>query len=387
MDLESIKRAGDAPEWLTLEGYETISKGYLLPNETPRAAFERISRASAERLGKPEWAPKFFELMWNNWLGLASPVFSNMGTTRGLPISCFSISVPDSINGIFDSYTELATMTKNGGGVGVYWGNIRPRGASISGNGKSEGCVPWMKIQDSVTIGVSQGSTRRGATAAYIEIDHADFEEFIRVRRPQGDVNRQCLNIHHAVIISDNFMERLKAGDEDAKNRWRELMKTRYETGEPYLMFGDNANNQAPQVYKDKGLKIETSNICNEIYLHTDKDHSFVCCLSSLNLAKWDEWKDTDCVFWATVFLDGVMQEFIDKAKSISGMERAVRFAEKSRALGLGVLGWHTLLQKKMLGFEWVAAHSLNRMIFQHIDKESLRASQYLAKELGEPSG
>jgi ribonucleoside-diphosphate reductase alpha chain len=383
--LEQLKASGEAPEWLTPESYDTISKGYLLKDETPRQAFVRISEASAKRLGKPEWAKEFFKLMFNNWLGLASPVFSNMGTDRGLPISCFSLSVPDSINGIFDSYSELAAMTKNGGGVGVYWGKIRPRGATIKGNGKSEGCVPWIKIQDSVTIGVAQGSVRRGATAAYIDIEHPDFEEFIRIRRPQGDVNRQCLNIHHGVVISDNFMNKLKAGDEECKHKWRELMKTRYETGEPYLMFGDTANRLAPQVYKDRGLKIETSNICNEIYLTTDDEHSFVCCLSSLNLAKWDEWKDTDCVYWATIFLDGVMQEFIDKAKDVPGLERAHRFAIKSRALGIGVLGWHTLLQKKMLGFEWISAHALNRLIFEHIDKESLKASQYLAKELGEP--
>lgn len=385
MTLVELKDLGQAPEWMTEESFTTLSKGYLLDNETPRQMWERVSKASADRLNRPEYFEKFFNLMWNNWLGLASPVAANMGTTRGLPISCFSLSVPDSITGIFDSYSEIAAMTKNGGGVGVYWGNVRGRGEMIKGNGRSDGIIGWNKVQDSVTIAVSQGQTRRGATASYLHIDHPDFEEFIKMRRPIGDTNRQCLNVHHAVTIPDSFMEKLQNNDPVSMSKWAELMRQRYESGEPYLMFVDHANNQAPQMYKDLGLKIETSNICSEIMLHTDKDHSFVCCLSSMNVARWHEWKNSDAVYWATIFLDGVMEEFIQKAKEIPYMERAVSFAEKSRALGLGVLGWHSLLQQERIGFEWISATSYNHIIFSYMNKESKRASVFMAKEFGEP--
>lgn len=384
MTLEEMKEKGHAPKWLTEEGLSTLQKGYLLPNETPREMWYRVSNAAADNLKKGSWRDKFFELFWNNWLCGASPVLANMGTDRGLPISCFSISVPDSITGIFDSYSEIATMTKNGGGVGVYWGNVRGRGEKIKGNGKSDGIIGWNKVQDSLTIAVSQGQTRRGATASYISIDHPDFDEFIKMRRPNGDVNRQCLNIHHGVSIPNSFMEKVRDGDSEAQKKYQELMRTRFETGEPYLLFIDNVNDQNPQSYKDLGLKVETSNICSEIMLHTDKDNSFVCCLSSMNLARWHEWKNTDAVYWATIFLDGVMEEFIQKAKKIPYMERAVSFAEKSRALGLGVLGWHSFLQQERIGFEWIAAFSYNHLMFEHIQKESTRASKFLATEFGE---
>ena len=380
-----MKKLGQAPEFLTEEGLVTLSKGYMLPDETPRQMWERVSKSSASYLKRPEYAEKFFDLFWNNFLCGASPVLANSGSDRGLPISCFSVSTPDSIEGIFDTYSEIATMTKNGGGVGVFWGNVRGRGEKIKGNGRSDGIIGWNKVQDSVTIAVSQGQTRRGATASYLPIDHPDFEEFIKMRRPIGDTNRQCLNVHHAVTIPDSFMEKLQNNDPVSMSKWAELMRQRYESGEPYLMFVDHANNQAPQMYKDLGLKIETSNICNEIMLHTDKDHSFVCCLSSLNIARWHEWKNTDTVYWATIFLDGVMEEFIQKAKKIPYMERAVSFAEKSRALGLGVLGWHSFLQQERIGFEWISATSYNHLIFDHIDKESRRASEFLATEFGEP--
>lgn len=385
MTLDDLKAAGEAPNWMTNESLLTLSKGYLLPDETPNQMWIRVSESSAKYLGRPEWAEKFYYLMWNNFLGLASPVAANGGTDRGLPISCFSVSVPDSITGIFDTYSEIATMTKNGGGVGVYWGNVRGRGETIKGNGKSDGIIGWNKVQDSLTIAVSQGQTRRGATASYISIEHPDFEEFLKMRRPIGDTNRQCLNIHHGVSIPNSFMEKVRNGDSDAKHKYQELLRCRFETGEPYLLFIDNVNDQNPKMYKDLGLKVETSNICSEIMLHTDKDHSFVCCLSSMNLSRWHEWKDTDAVFWATVFLDGVMEEFIQKAKKIPYMERSVRFAEKSRALGLGVLGWHSFLQQERIGFEWISAFSYNHLIFEHMKKESTRASEFLAKELGEP--
>lgn len=334
-ELQQLKAENNAPEWLTEESYRMLRGTYLLQGETPRDMWQRVSNSSAKHLGKMELASKFFDLMWNNWLGLASPVAANTGTTRGLPISCFSLAVPDSIDGIMSSMHELAAMTKNGGGVGVHWSGVRPQGATIRGNGKSEGVVPFIKIQDSTTIGVSQGGVRRGASAAYLPVDHGDFWQFIRMRRPEGDQNRQCLNTHHGICITDDFIERAKAGDKEAREKWSEILKARMETGEPYLFFSDNVARNRPDCYKERNLDVKGSNICTEIFLHTDDDHSFVCCLSSMNLARWDEWKNTDAVKLATWFLDGILIEFIAKASNINGFERAVRSAEKEELLVL----------------------------------------------------
>lgn len=375
----------DYPEWLTAEGLITLSKGYLQKGETPKDMYKRVSKAAAQRLNRNDLANSFFDIMWKGWLGPASPVLANMGTERGLPISCFKLSVPDSVDGIFKSVHELAVMSKHGGGVGVTMSNVRGRKALIHGNGESEGVVPWIKVFDSATVSVSQGSTRRGATSINLDIDHTDIEEFLKIRKPQGDVNRQCLNIHHCVVISDEFMEKVKNGDKEARAKWAVVCQLRMETGEPYIMFKDTVNKNNPQCYKDRGLKVEGTNICTEITGFTDKDHSFVCCLSSLNLAKWDEWKDTDTVELATWFLDGVMQEFIEKARHIQGFERAVRFAEKSRMLGLGVMGWHTLLQSKNIPFDSFDAMRLNALWSKTIKDKADKASQGLAKEYGEP--
>lgn len=383
--LKELQDIGEAPAWLEAAGYSTLTKGYLLDEETPKGMYERISKASADRLGHPEYATKFFELFWENWLCPATPVCTNMGTTRGLPISCFSMAIEDSIQGIMDSAHELAMLTKHGGGVGTYWGDIRPRGSKIGENGISEGIVPFLKIFDSTTVGISQGSTRRGASVAYLPIEHGDFDEFINIRRPQGDVNRQCMNINHAVTIGDDFMQQVVDGDPDARRKWREVLKSRFETGEPYIMFKDTVNRDRPECYKGNDLHVSTSNLCSEISLFTDKDHTFVCCLSSMNLARWDEWKNTDAVYWAIHFLDGVMTEFIARAKTIPGFERAVRFSEKSRALGLGVLGWHSYLQNRMIAMDSMDAYLENRIIFKHMREESYRASGDLAKEYGEP--
>ncbi|NBP16317.1 ribonucleoside-diphosphate reductase subunit alpha [bacterium] len=387
LNLEELKLNGEAAEWHTDESIKTLENGYLLDGETPRAMYNRIARAVASRLNKPELEQKFFDYMWKGWLGPASPVCANMGTERGLPISCYSVHVGDSVNDIMGSMGELAALSKHGGGVGMHWNDVRSRGSEISnGNGKSDGVIPFLKIQDSTTIGISQGGVRRGASAAYLPVDHGDVEEFLKMRRPQGDTNRQCLNIHHGINISDSFMNRvIDKKDKEARSLWVEIMKTRYETGEPYLFFSDNVEKNRPEVYKKLGLDVKGSNICTEIFLHTDKDHSFVCCLSSLNLAKYDEWKDTDVMYYSTWFLDGVMQEFIEKAKSKPGFERAVRFAEKSRALGLGVLGFHTLLQKRMLPYDHFDTFMLNAEIFRNLDRETKRASEDLAKEYGEP--
>lgn len=385
MNLDELQRLGKAPSWLTAEGFRHLTSGFLLSGETPVDMYHRVAMASAKHLRRPELAAKFVDYIQRGWLCLATPVASNMGADRGLPISCFSLSVPDSIDGIFKSVHELAIMSKNGGGVGFCASNVRGRGANISGNGQSEGVIPWLKCFDTTTVSVSQGSVRRGASAAFLDINHADIDEFIRIRRPTGDANRQCLNIHHGVVINDDFMNRVMARDTHAVDIWREVMRTRFETGEPYLMFVDNANRANPQAYINNGLKVETSNICSEIFLHTDADHSFVCCLSSLNLTKWDEWRDTDLVETAIWFLDGVMQEFIEKSAKIDGLQRAHRFAVKSRALGLGVLGWHSLLQQRKLPFDSFGAQTLNAAIFKHIHDESHSATRALAAAFGEP--
>lgn len=395
--LEKLKKEGEAPEWMTEEAYKTLEGGYLLPSETPKGMYHRVSNAAASRLADMknisdgriefinEMSKKFFDLMWKNWLCPASPVLSNMGTTRGLPISCFGNYIDDSVDGIMNAMHETAMMTKNGGGVGSHWSDVRCRGSEISGNGQSNGVIPFMKILDSTIIGISQGGVRRGAGAAYLDIEHGDFDEFINMRRPVGDPNRQCLNLHHAVCVSDSFMEKVRSGDQEARRRWREVIKSRAETGEPFIFFTDNVNRANPESYKNLGLTVKGSNICTEITLFTDSSHSFVCCLSSMNLARWDEWKDTDAVRLSIKFLDAVMEEFIVRAGSISGMEKSVNFARKSRALGLGVLGFHTLIQNKGMAFDSLDAYLLNNIIFKKIHDDANAASRELAEELGEP--
>jgi ribonucleoside-diphosphate reductase alpha chain len=385
MTLQELKERGEAAEWLTDEGYHTLSNGYLLQGETPRQMYRRVADAAASRLNRPDLSNKFFDLMWRNWLCISTPIASNMGTDRGLPISCNSIHIGDSVDSIFNKVHELAMLSKHGAGVGIYFGDVRGRGAPITGNGKSEGIIPWARIFDVTSLGVSQGSTRRGAAAAYLPIEHLDIEEFINLRRPTGDVNRRCLNLHHGVCLDNDFMHKVESADPRARSMYTEIIKARFETGEPYLFFSDNVNSQLPQCYQDKGMKVSTSNICNEIYLYTDKDHSFVCCLSSMNLARWDEWKDTDAVELAIYFLDAVMEEYIVKAKNMPGFEAAARFAVKSRALGLGVLGWHTLLQRKMSPFDSFDAMMLNSLIFKTLRERADKASEKLATEYGEP--
>ena len=376
----------DFPSWGNTEIYvKTISKGYLLPGEKPKDAYWRVATAVAKRLGKPQLATKFFDYIWKGWLCLATPVLSNTGTDRGLPISCFGIDVGDSIFEIGNKNLELMLLAKHGGGVGIGVNMIRPAGAKITGNGTSDGVIPFIKIYDSTILATNQGSVRRGAASVNIKIDHKDFDEFLEIREPKGDVNRQSLNLHQCVVVSDKFMKKLEEGDGEARRKWGKLLQKRKATGEPYIMFKGNVNKQNPDMYKKNGLKVHMTNICSEIVLHTDEQHSFVCCLSSLNLAKYDEWKDTDLVYTSTIFLDGVLEEFIQRAKNMRGFENAVRSAERGRALGLGVLGWHTYLQQKGIPFEGLPAQFETRKIFSQIKIESERASRDMAKEFGEP--
>ena len=382
---ENWESGKDYPSWLDEVSLATISKGYLLPNETPKKAYRRVASAAASRLKKPELENKFYKLMWNGWLGLASPVLSNMGTDRGLPISCFGVDTPDSIRGIGLTNAELMKLTSQGGGVGISLSRIRPRGTSITGNGKSEGVVPWAKIYDSTIIATNQGNVRRGAASVNLDISHPDIEEYLQIRRPKGDPNRQCLNLHQCVVVGDDFMRKLEARDQEAMSLWAEVLKSRMETGEPYIMFKDNINKNNPIAYAMNNLDVSMTNICTEITLFTDEEHSFICCLSSLNLAKYDEWKDTDAVELATWFLDGVMQEFIDKSSGRDSLKRTHNHARKGRALGLGVMGWHTFLQQKGLPFNSIASTAYTHNIFSDIKGKAERASRDLAVEYGEP--
>ena len=376
----------DYPEWADADVYKkTIQGGYLLQGETPKDAYRRVAKTVAFRLQKPEMEDVFFDYIWKGWLCLASPVLSNTGTERGLPISCFGIDVADSIYDIGKKNLEMMLLAKHGGGVGIGLNMVRPAGANITGNGTSDGVVPFCKIYDSTILATNQGAVRRGAASVNLNIDHDDFEEWLEIREPKGDVNRQSLNLHQCTIIGDKFMRKLRDGDKVARRKWSKLLQKRKATGEPYIMFKGNVNKQNPSMYKDNALKVFMTNICSEIVLHTDENHSFVCCLSSLNLAKYDEWKDSNLIYDSIWFLDGVLEEFIQKAKNRRGFENAIRSAEKGRALGLGVLGWHTYLQQKGLPFEGLLSQYETRRIFSQIKIESERASMALASTYGEP--
>jgi ribonucleoside-diphosphate reductase alpha chain len=381
----------DYPEWMDDIAVSMISKGYLLSDENVFEGFKRVSKSAARRLRRKDLQPFFYEAMVKNWLCLASPVLSNMGTERGLPISCYGIDVDDSVEGIASANSELMRLSSQGGGVGMSLSRIRGRGARIKDNGVSEGIIPWAKIYDSTILATNQGSVRRGAASFNLDINHPDIEEFLMMRRPKGDVNRQCLNTHHCVVVDDVFMQKVEDRDPHSLKIWGEILRTRLETGEPYIMFKDNVNKANPEGYKKLNLEVTMTNICSEIVLYTDPLHSFICCLSSLNLARFDEWKEyrfengmsvPELMTW---FLEGVLQEFIDRAKNIRFMENTVRSAQKGRAIGIGALGWHTFLQAKGVPFVGIQANAYTREIFSFIDTESLKASKDMAVEYGEP--
>ena len=380
------KKGEDYPVWGETDVYKkTITGGYLINGESPKEAYERVAKTIAKRLYKPELAEKFFDYIWKGWLCLASPVLSNTGSDRGLPISCFGIDVADSIHDIGGKNLEMMLLAKHGGGVGIGINMIRPAGARITNNGTSDGVVPFCKIYDSTILATNQGSVRRGAASVNINIEHPDFDEWVEIREPKGDVNRQSLNLHQCAVVGDKFMRRLEAGDKEARRKWSKLLQKRKATGEPYILFKGNTNKNNPEAYKKNSLKVHMTNICSEIVLHTDESHSFVCCLSSVNLDKYDEWKNTNLIYDATWFLDGVLEEFIQRAKNMKGFENSVRSAEKGRALGLGVLGWHSLLQKNGISFESLLAQFKTREIFSKIKIETERASRALAETYGEP--
>jgi ribonucleoside-diphosphate reductase alpha chain len=391
VDTSKWVKGKNFPEWMDEIGISIISQGYLLPHEDVFKAFTRVSKAAGRRLKRKDLIPFFNEAIEKNWLCLASPVLSNLGTERGMPISCFGIDTDDSIEGIAMANSELMRLSSQGGGVGIGVSRIRGRGKEIAGNGVSEGVVPWAKIYDSTILATNQGSVRRGAASVNLHINHPDIEEFLMIRRPKGDVNRQCLNLHQCVVIDDDFMNKLEEKEPRALKLWGEILKTRLETGEPYIMFEDNVNNANPKAYINNNLKVSMTNICSEIALYTDPLHSFICCLSSLNVARWDEWKDYKFENGMTLpeltcwFLEGVLQEFIDRSKNVKFMENTYRSAMKGRAIGIGVLGWHTFLQEKNIPFAGLQASSYTRIMSQFIEEGALKASRDQAIEYGEP--
>ena len=380
------------PKWMSEEALHTLSRGYLLPGETPREMMTRLACTAAKINQDPTLEEDLFHCLWEGWLGPASPVCSNFGTNRGLPISCYSVHLSDSVSSVYSHLKEVAALSKNGGGVGVYFGDVRPAGAPISGGGKSTGIVPWARQYDLCASVVSQGGVRRGSFAMYLPISHPDVPELLRAKDHAKGDPRQLIDSNVALTITDEWVESMIAGDTKKQELFGEVLKTRMISGSPYLIFIDNANRQNPECYTERGLSVKTSNLCSEIFLHTDEHHSFVCVLSSLNLSRYDEfssWKSPTSgrtvPQLAIHLLDAVVSEFIRKAKDKVGLGRSVRFAEKSRALGLGTMGLHTLYQKRGLPFSSAGARELNIETHRWIREQSEIASRELAQKFGEP--
>ncbi|HEY0111818.1 MAG TPA: ribonucleoside-diphosphate reductase subunit alpha [Allosphingosinicella sp.] len=384
---------------LTDFGKETLNDRYLLPGESYQDLFVRVASAYADDAAH---AQRLYDYISQLWFMPATPVLSNGGTGRGLPISCYLNSVPDSLEGIVNTWNENVWLASRGGGIGTYWGSVRGIGEPVGLNGKTSGIIPFVRVMDSLTLAISQGSLRRGSAACYLDISHPEIEEFLEIRKPSGDFNRKALNLHHGVLVTDAFMEAVRDGTEftlrspkdgseratvDARSLFQKLVETRLATGEPYIIFIDQVNRSMPKHHRDLGLKVSTSNLCSEITLPTGKDHlgkdrTAVCCLSSLNLETWDQWNG-DKLFIEDVmrFLDNVLQDYIDRAEP--GMERAAYSAMRERSVGLGVMGFHSFLQARGLPFEGAMAKSWNLKIFKHIRAQVDEASMMLANERG----
>ena len=394
-ELELLIESREAPEWYQDESFTMVKNGYLVGKETPRQMYMRVANSAAKYLKMPEMSAIIFEAIWKGWLCPASPVISNSGTKRGLPISCYVLHVEDSIKSIMKSASELGMLTKSGGGVGLIMSDLRPSGSLIEDNGQSPGVVPFSHLYNVIGRTISQGSTRRGAISLNLHIRHGDVREFLRIRRAEGDVNRQCRQSHHCIQITDEFMQSVLDGDtptsEDDRDLFKEIIKTRLETGEPFLHFIDNTNNKRPQAYINNDLFVTGTNICTEIMQFTDYQHTLICGLASLNLSRFDEFKDHVFSNGMTVpevgvyLLDAVISEFIDKSEGKYGLEKARRSAIKGRSVGIGVLGWHSFLQSKMIPFSSLSATNYTHKIFKYIKKETDKASASLAKRFGEP--
>lgn len=367
--------------WVNEETNTMLKRGYLLEGETVETAVKRITTAAANQLNRPDLQPKFESLIANGWLSLSSPVWANLGTNRGLPISCFGSYVEDSMSGITKTLSESIMMTKFGGGTSAYFGHLRERGSGIKNNGKSSGAVSFLKMFDAMIDTVSQGNVRRGAFAAYLDIEHPDCKEFLEIK----DIGNAIQNLFFGVSVTDKWMQEMIDGDVEKRTLWAKVLQSRQEKGLPYIMFTDNMNKNKPDVYIDKRMDIYNSNLCAEIALPVNEHESFVCCLSSLNMELYDEWKDSDAVELSVYFLDAVMEEFIQKSEGAEYMERTHNFAKRHRALGLGVLGYHAYLQKNNIAFESFEAKQINSKVFREIRDKALAASQKLAQEYGEP--
>lgn len=389
---------------LTFFGLETMRDRYFLKDakgqicEDPQSFFARVATGVAR--GDKELAQNLYDLMSKNWFMPATPVLVNSATSRGAPISCFLNTVGDSISDIFKTYEENAFLAKGGGGIGTDWSRVRGHNSKLSTGGTSSGTIPFLKVMDSATLAVSQGNTRRGAAAVYMRIDHPDIEEFVDIRRPTGgDENRRCLNIHHGVSVTDEFMRAVKAKTKfdlrcphtaevtktiDAFDLWKKLLKNRVETGEPYLLFLDTVNRAVPEHHKEKGLFVNQSNLCSEITLPTNRDRTAVCCLGSLNLERYDEWEEhrTSVIYTAVKALDNVLDNFIQKVDS-RDYKRAVSSALQERSIGLGVMGYHGMFMKRGIPFESIQARALNKIVFKNINEAAIKASEQLAIERG----
>jgi len=384
---------------LTDFGKETLNDRYLLPGESYQDLFVRVASAYADNA---EHAQRLYDYISKLWFMPATPVLSNGGTGRGLPISCYLNSVPDSLDGIVTTWNENVWLASRGGGIGTYWGNVRGIGEPVGLNGKTSGIIPFVRVMDSLTLAISQGSLRRGSAACYLDISHPEIEEFLEIRKPSGDFNRKALNLHHGVLIPDAFMEAVRDGAEwhlkspktgevratvDARALFQKLVETRLATGEPYIVFADHVNKNMPKHHRELGLKVSTSNLCSEITLptgmdHKGKDRTAVCCLSSLNLETWDEWKDNKGFIEDVMrFLDNVLQDYIDRHEP--GMERAAYSAGRERSVGLGVMGFHSFLQARNIPFEGAMAKSWNLRMFKHVNAQVNQASMTLAVERG----
>ena len=384
---------------LTDFGKETLQDRYLLPGESYQDLFARVASAYAD---DADHAQRLYDYISKLWFMPATPVLSNGGTGRGLPISCYLNSVDDSLEGIVGTWNENVWLASRGGGIGTYWGAVRGIGEPVGLNGKTSGIIPFVRVMDSLTLAISQGSLRRGSAACYLDISHPEIEEFLEVRKPSGDFNRKALNLHHGVLITDEFMEAVRDGREfnlrspkdqsvrgtvDARSLFQKLVETRLATGEPYIIFIDQVNRMMPKHHRDLGLKVSTSNLCSEITLPTGRDHlgndrTAVCCLSSLNLETWDEWNgDKRFIEDVMRMLDNVLQDYIDRAPP--EMARAKYSASRERSVGLGVMGFHSFLQARGLPFEGAMAKSSNLRIFKHIRAQVDQASMLLANERG----
>ncbi|MBX7532767.1 ribonucleoside-diphosphate reductase subunit alpha [Qipengyuania sp. 1XM1-15A] len=394
-----VKTDDSRNDLLTEFGKETLEDRYLLPGETYQDLFARVADYFAD---DADHAQRLYDYISKLWFMPATPVLSNGGTTRGLPISCYLNSVSDSLDGIVNTWNENVWLASKGGGIGTYWGNVRGIGEPVGLNGKTSGIIPFVRVMDSLTLAISQGSLRRGSAACYIDVNHPEIEEFLEIRKPSGDFNRKALNLHHGVLVTDAFMEAVRNGEEfdlispkdgsvrktvDARSLFQKLVETRLATGEPYIVFSDTVNRMMPKHHRDLGLKVSTSNLCAEITLPTGIDHlgndrTAVCCLSSLNIEKWDEW-NTEKQFIEDImrFLDNVLQDYIDRAPD--EMARAKYSAMRERSVGLGVMGFHSFLQQKGIGFESPMAKVWNLKMFKHIQGKASEASMMLAKERG----